>query len=96
MSTESTVTLRPASRFDFNSFRDFRNAYESALDNPNARLLIVDMKEVQYIDSAALGILLLLRDRATSLNKQVELHNLQGTAKEVLEIANFQKIFTIR
>ena len=54
------------------------------------------MKDVQYIDSAALGILLLLRDRATSLNKQVELHNLQGTAKEVLEIANFQKIFTIR
>ena len=96
MTSESTVSLRPATRFDFNSFRDFRNAYEAALENTAVRLLIVDMNDVQYIDSAALGILLLLRDRATSLNKQVELHNLHGTAKEVLEIANFQKIFTIR
>ena len=96
MTSESTVSLRPANRFDFNSFRDFRNAYEAALEDPAVRLLIVDMQDVQYIDSAALGIFLLLRDRASSLNKQVELHNPHGTAKEVLEIANFQKIFTIR
>jgi anti-anti-sigma factor len=54
------------------------------------------MKNVQYIDSAALGILLLLRDHAINVNKTVEIHNLHGIAKEVLEIANFQKIFTIR
>lgn len=94
--SSDNIVLRPAARFDFNSFRDFRNAYEEALDDPAVRLLVVDLGEVQYIDSAALGILLLLRDRATSLDKQVELHNLQGTPKEVLEIANFQKIFTIR
>lgn len=92
----ATITLCPATRFDFNSFRDFRNAYEAALDDPEARMLIVDLQNVQYIDSAALGILLLLRDRATSLGKQIELHNLQGTPKDILEIANFQKIFTIR
>lgn len=96
MTTDNTSVLRPPSRFDFNSFRDFRTAYEQALDSPEVRRLIVDMDGVHYIDSAALGILLLLRDRASSLNKQVELHNLQGTAKDVLEIANFQRIFTIR
>ncbi len=89
----STVTLRPASRFDFNSFRDFRSSYERALETEGTRLLVVDM---QYIDSAALGILLLMRDRANSAQCAVELHNLRGVAKEVLEIANFQKIFTIR
>ena len=92
----STVTLRPASRFDFNSFRDFRSGYERALGTEGTRLLIIDMQDVQYIDSAALGILLLMRDRATSANCSVELHNLRGVAKEVLEIANFQKIFTVR
>ncbi len=92
----STITLRPASRFDFNSFRDFRSGYERALEVEGTRLLIVDMQDVQYIDSAALGILLLMRDRANSANCAVELHNLRGVAKEVLEIANFQKIFTVR
>jgi anti-anti-sigma factor len=96
MTHSSTVSLHPATRFDFNSFRDFRKDYDAALENPSVRLLIVDMKNVQYIDSAALGILLLLRDHAISANKTVEIHNLHGIAKDVLEIANFQKIFTIR
>lgn len=96
MTNTSTVSLHPATRFDFNSFRDFRRDYEVALASPTVRVLIVDMKNVQYIDSAALGILLLLRDHAVSANKTVEIHNLHGIAKDVLEIANFQKIFTIR
>ncbi|MBF7728554.1 STAS domain-containing protein [Pseudomonas sp. N040] len=96
MSTANAVTLRPARRFDFNSFRDFRNSYERALDIAGTRLLIVDLQDVQYIDSAALGILLLMRERATAANCTVELHNLHGVTKEVLEIANFQKIFTFR
>lgn len=96
MTNTGTVSLHPATRFDFNSFRDFRKNYEVALENPSVRVLIVDMKNVQYIDSAALGILLLLRDHAISANKTVEIHNLRGVAKDVLAIANFQKIFTIR
>lgn len=95
MTNASTVSLHPATRFDFNSFRDFRKDYDVALGNPSVSLLIVDMTNVQYIDSAALGILL-LRDHAINANKRVEIHNLHGIAKEVLEIANFQKIFTIR
>ncbi len=96
MSTANSVTLRPSTRFDFNSFREFRSGYEQALENTDTKLLIIDMHDVQYIDSAALGILLLMRDRATAANCEVELHNLRGVAREVLEIANFQKIFTIR
>jgi len=42
-----------------------------------------------------LGILLLLRDKANAMGKKVELANLQGTVKDVLEIANFHKIFNI-
>jgi anti-anti-sigma factor len=96
MNTANVVTLRPASRFDFSSFRDFRNSYERALDIASTRLLIVDLQDVQYIDSSALGILLLMRERANAVNCAVELHNPHGIAKEVLEIANFQKIFTVR
>lgn len=96
MSESATVVLRPESRFDFSSFRGFRSAYEAALDTAATKLIVIDMQAVQYIDSAALGILLLLRDRAAKQQCSVELHNLTGAPKDVLEIANFHKIFTVR
>ena len=96
MSGEGTTVLRPDTRFDFSSFRAFRSAYETALENDTTHTIIIDMQAVQYIDSAALGILLLLRDRAAARQCEVEIHNLAGAPKDVLEIANFQKIFTIR
>jgi anti-anti-sigma factor len=96
MSTDHLVTLRPQGRFDFNSFRDFRSNYETFLAQDGVKCVLVDLQQVQYIDSAALGILLLLRDKATPRGIKVELANVQGTVKDVLEIANFHKIFTIR
>lgn len=96
MDESATVVLRPESRFDFSSFRSFRSAYETALEATATKRIVIDMQAVQYIDSAALGILLVLRDRAAKQHCTVELHNLSGAPKEVLEIANFQKIFTIR
>lgn len=96
MSADQLVTLRPQGRFDFNSFRDFRSNYEVALAQDGVKCVLVDLQQVQYIDSAALGILLLLRDKAAPQGIKVELANLQGTVKDVLEIANFHKIFTIR
>ena len=96
MSADNTVILRPQGRFDFNCFRDFRTSYEEALAQNGVKCILVDLQQVQYIDSAALGILLLLRDKAAPLGIKVELANLQGTVKDVLEIANFHKVFTIR
>ncbi|MDZ7888513.1 MAG: STAS domain-containing protein [Pseudomonas sp.] len=96
MSADDAVILRPQGRFDFNGFRSFRASYESALAEEDIKCLVVDLQQVQYIDSAALGILLLLRDKATAQGVKVELANLQGTVKDVLEIANFHKIFSIR
>lgn len=96
MSVNQLVTLRPQGRFDFNCFRDFRSSYEAALAQDGVQCILVDLQHVQYIDSAALGILLLLRDKAGAQEVQVELANLHGTVKDVLEIANFHKIFGIR
>lgn len=96
MTDNSTVTLKPAERFDFNSYRQFRDQVDIALQKPGVRCLVIDMSQVQYMDSAALGILLYVRDKAKALSRTVELANCRGTALEVLQIANFQRIFTMR
>lgn len=82
-------------RFDFHSHRDFRVAYEAMLSKPDLREIIVDFAQVEYLDSSALGMLLLLREKAGASGKKVLLANLAGTVKQVLEIANFGKLFTI-
>lgn len=91
----SLCRLSLEGRFDFHSHRDFRSAYETILSNSNVREIVVDFGRVDYLDSSALGMLLLLREKAESNGKKVRLANLSGSVKQVLEIANFGKLFTI-
>ena len=81
-------------RFDFNSHREFRDTVDQAMkESPS--LIVVDLGGVDYLDSSALGMLLMLRDRAKGATKEVSLANARGSVKQVLEIANFGKLFTI-
>jgi anti-anti-sigma factor len=85
--------LKLVGRFDFNSHREFRAAYEIVLENTEVRTLVIDLGGVDYLDSSALGMLLMVRDKATSANKAILLANAQSGVKQVLDIANFSKLF---
>ena len=85
--------IKLVGRFDFNSHREFRAAYESLMDNAEVRTLVVDLAGVDYLDSSALGMLLMVRDKASSANKAILLANAQSGVKQVLDIANFSKLF---
>jgi HptB-dependent secretion and biofilm anti anti-sigma factor len=93
--SSSRATLKLNGRFDFHSHRDFRSAYEAALEKAGVRELVIDFNDVDYLDSSALGMLLLLREKAEAVNKAVALAGLQGMVKQVLEIANFGKLFSV-
>jgi len=92
----SSAVLNLNGRFDFHSHRDFRSAYEDLLDIAELRDIEINFKQVDYLDSSALGMLLLLREKAEVAGKNVVLVGLQGMVKQVLEIANFGKLFTVR
>jgi anti-anti-sigma factor len=89
------ATLGLHGRFDFNSHRDFREATESVLANADVQALNVDLAQVEYLDSSALGMLLMLRDKIKASNRRVSLVNCRGPVKQVLEIANFAKLFEV-
>ncbi len=96
--TESSgdrATLKLSGRFDFHSHRDFRAAYEQLLVTGAVRDIVIDFADVDYLDSSALGMLLLLREKADGAGKNILLASLKGTVKQVLDIANFGKLFTI-
>jgi HptB-dependent secretion and biofilm anti anti-sigma factor len=83
-------------RFDFSSHTEFKQCYEAALTEPTVRRISVDLKSVEYLDSAALGMLLLLKERATARSLSVALVNCNGLVKELLDVANFGVVFEMQ
>jgi len=90
-----TAVIKLNGRFDFNTHRDFRSAYEPLIADPVIKSVTVDFSGVDYLDSSALGMLLMLRDKMGGANKDVALSGVRGNVKQVLDIANFGKLFQI-
>lgn len=82
-------------RFDFSSHRAFRETTERMMAGDAIDTLEIDLSAVTYLDSSALGMLLMLRDKARAAQCAVRLVNCSAPVRQVIEVANFQKLFTI-
>lgn len=79
-------------RFDFAVYPEFRRLF-AELDR--TRTVTIDMSDVDYMDSAALGMLLLLEQRVPRGGSRIRLLGAQGQPRDVLEIAAFSQYFDI-
>jgi len=92
---DGTARIALQGRFDFNAHRDFKSSYDPVLGAADVNVIEVDLGAVAYLDSSALGMLLLLREKAGRVNKTVALSNCHGTVQQALEIANFGRLFVM-
>jgi len=90
---DGDVTITITGRFDFNDHTAFRDAYRDA---PGSSKFVVDMSSTDYMDSSALGMLLLLREHAGGDKAKIAIGGCKPEIKKILTIANFQKLFEIR
>ncbi|WP_283789834.1 STAS domain-containing protein [Bermanella sp. WJH001] len=88
---ELTVTVE--GRFDFSAHQEFRDAYEDA--GAGVSKYVIDMSKASYLDSSALGMLLLLRDHAGGESSNVRITRCNADVKKILTISNFEQLFTI-
>ncbi|MGH8670831.1 MAG: STAS domain-containing protein [Burkholderiales bacterium] len=86
--------ITPSGRFDFQSHRDFKNCYVDLIRSSEVDEIEIDFDAVEYLDSSALGMLLLFQERAQAARKQIRFVNVRGVVKQV-EVANFNKLFTL-
>ena len=87
------LTILIQGRFDFGAHQGFRNAYERVNSTPQR--YVVDLKDTTYLDSSALGMLLLLRDHAGGDSAQIRLLNCNPDVRKILAISNFEQLFKI-
>lgn len=91
---EREVVIAVKGRFDFYVHKEFRDAYEQALQQGRPGKFVIDLAETDYIDSSALGMLLVLKERAGA-ETAVEIARCTPEVRGILEIANFHTLFRI-
>ncbi|NOR69517.1 MAG: anti-sigma factor antagonist [Methylomarinum sp.] len=88
-----TLVIKVSGRFDFGVHQDFRKATEQATQE--IKTIVVDMANTDYVDSSALGMLLVLRDKVGDNKSAVLIKSAKPDVRKILEIANFDKLFTL-
>jgi len=53
------------------------------------------LDSTEYLDSSALGMLLLLREHAGGESSNIRISKASPEVKKILEVANFEKLFNI-
>ncbi|MBV1915329.1 MAG: STAS domain-containing protein [Pseudomonadales bacterium] len=79
-------------RFDFSVHQQFRDAYEY---EKGVERFCLDMKKTTYLDSAALGMLLLIRDFGGGEKAMIRIINCNEDVKNILTVSSFDQLFSI-
>jgi anti-anti-sigma factor len=90
---KSQVTIVIDGRFDFAQHKAFRDAYRDV--DAKRMKFVVDLAGASYLDSSALGMLLLLRAYAGGETTRVSITGCGEDVRRVLKIANFEKLFQL-
>jgi len=90
---ERKVIIQIDGRFDFNVHREFREAYRHVQSLEME--YVVDLGGTEYMDSSALGMLLLLREHAGGNSARIRVINCGPEIRKILTISNFDRLLEI-
>ena len=91
-SNGNTTRIHITERFDYSVHNEFRAAYKNV---PKDTQFIIDMNRATYLDSSALGMLLLLREHAGNESEKISIVGCNPEIKKILEVSNFGSLFSI-
>jgi len=91
----SEKALQIPERFDFGYHKEFTDQYQKLLADKSITDIALDFSRVSYLDSSALGMMVLFQKKAKAQNVSVRIRGAKDSAKEILQIANFDRLFDI-
>ncbi|HSC69305.1 MAG TPA: STAS domain-containing protein [Cellvibrio sp.] len=89
--TTGLITL--PNRFDYSYHNEFQRQCIEHIDSLSVKEIVFDFSRVEYVDSAALGMMMMWHRRAVAANKRTSIKGAKGAAAQILEMANMQRIF---
>ncbi|WP_440053584.1 STAS domain-containing protein [Pseudoalteromonas sp. T1lg65] len=87
------LTIQIRGKFDFNLVQSFRQAYAEL--HENTKKVVVDLRDTDYMDSSALGMLLNMKKTLGTSVDSIQISNCRPQLKKILQISRFDKKFEI-
>lgn len=88
------LTLTVSGKMDVTLYKEFNDSYKDKIDLVSK--VVLDFKDVEYVDSSGLGMLLVLRERSGGDAADIDIINVNPNVKKILETTNFQHLFNIQ
>lgn len=88
------ISVIISGEFSFSDSSKFREMFKN-IEKSCPTHISVDLSACEMIDSAALGMLLLLKEKADQISAEVELKNAKGQVLKVLQLSRFQDLFVM-
>lgn len=89
---EQVVVVLPE-RFDYGYHPEFQQKCTEYISDELVKSIVFDFSRVEYLDSAALGMMMMWQRRGAASNKKMYIKGAQGAAGQILAMANMQRIF---
>ena len=93
-SDAKTKTIKLTGRFDFSAQQEFRDCYHGTTPDDGVKF-VIDMASANYMDSSALGMLLMMREHLGGDAAKISIIHCSPEIKNILNVANFQTLFDI-
>lgn len=81
-------------KFTFADHQAFKSIFE-IFDDKSVEKVDFDIEALEFVDSAALGLFLLVREESEKKSKKVSLLKPQGQVKKMFGISRFYELFDI-
>ena len=81
-------------RFTFADYSTFREITQ-LFDTHSSRNCVFDLRDLEFIDSAGLGMLLIARDKMSANSGEVTLKGAQGQVRKMLDLGRLETLFKV-
>ncbi|MDA8231533.1 MAG: STAS domain-containing protein [Magnetospirillum sp.] len=93
-STGGNLSVRLGGRMTHADYKGFRDILGRILGDRPQRV-VFDLARVEFVDSSALGMLLIVRDAAIEDRREVVLKGAAGQVEKLVRVAKLHKYFTV-
>ena len=87
---DQTATLKLEGGFTYTQRKLFQETIKN-LSSKNVEHIIIDLAQVAFLDSAALGLLMITHRQLLADKRKLSLAYPQATVRQIIELANLHK-----
>lgn len=92
--SSNVQVIEPTGILDSTKAEEFRGSVEALLEE-GAEVILVDLKDITFIDSSGLGTLVVMLKKARSLNRSFCICSVNDQVRMLFELTSMDRVFEV-